>query len=133
MISYTSQILYFQKKFTHRHCPFLTQTLTIATETRRLVWSSIHSMHRRPNIDDPCNMYIFTHRILLFCRNICNIDGDIAENVTEIYMTLSMSKNKKYHSFLNYITHYYNKKVHKYHVSHRSMVIVCRNHNIKIL
>jgi hypothetical protein len=89
MMSHTSQISYFQLNYTiqlknHRHCPPLSQTLTMATETRRLVWSSIHIMRRRPNIDDPCNMYIFTPRILLFYRNICNIDGDIAENVTEI-------------------------------------------------
>ena len=51
----------------------------------------------------------FTPRILLFYRNICNIDGDIAENVTKICDVFDVLK--KYHSFLNKITQYNNKKV----------------------
>ena len=37
----------------------------------------------------------FTPGILLFYRNICNIDGDIAENVTEICDVFDVLKIKK--------------------------------------
>ena len=45
-LNYTLQLI------THRHRPLFDQTLTMANETRRLVWSSTHSMRRRRNIDD---------------------------------------------------------------------------------
>ena len=64
----------------------------------------------------------FTPRILLFYRNICNIDGDIAENVNEICGVFDVYKIKNNHSFLNKITQYNNKKVHKYHVSHSNNI-----------